>query len=185
MAAMQTSVWIFGWGMATLVFKEDAVTSSPIAAGTIMRALGELGLQLPEAPAGVADYEAYSVVGNMVYTSGQLPWAPDGTLAYTGKIGADLTPEQGYQACRLSALYGLAQIVKAAGSPDRIVRLVRVEGVLNVAPGFIDTPEVLDGASNLLNHVLAERGRHSRAIATNPELPLDCACLIYLWAEIL
>lgn len=161
------------------------MTSSPIPAGTIMLALDELGLQLPEAPSGVADYEAYSIVGNMVYTSGQLPWAPDGTLAYKGKIGAELSPAQGYQACRLSALYGLAQIIKAAGSPDRIVRLVRVEGVLNVAPGFIDTPEVLDGASNLLNQVLGDRGRHSRAIATNPELPRDCACLIYLWAEIL
>lgn len=156
-----------------------------IAPGTIERALAELGLALPEAPGAVADYEAFSVVGNMVYTSGQLPWAPDGTLAYRGKIGNDLTPEEGYAACRLSALLGLAQLVKAAGSPDRIVRLVRVEGVLNVAPGFIDTPTVLDGASNLLNRVFGERGRHSRAIATNPELPLDCACLVYLWAEIL
>ena len=161
------------------------MTNSPIAAGSIMRALDAMGLKLPDAPPGVADYEAFSVVGNMVYTSGQLPWAPDGTLAYKGKIGASLTPEQGYEACRLSALYGLAQIIKAAGSPDRIVRLVRVEGVLNVAPGFTDTPEVLDGASNLLNQVFGERGRHSRAISTNPEMPRDCACLIYLWAEIL
>lgn len=157
----------------------------PIPAGSLVEALGRLGLTLPKAPHGVADYEAYSVVGNMVYTSGQLPWGPDGELAYKGKIGSVLTPQQGYEACRLSALYGLAQIVDAAGSPDRIVRLVRVYGVLNVAPGFIDTPQVLDGASNLLNTVLGERGRHSRAISTNPEMPLDCACLVYLWAEIL
>jgi len=161
------------------------VTLDPIPAGSLIEALGRLGLTLPAAPRGVADYEAYSVVGNMVYTSGQLPWGPDGQLAYKGKIGSVLTPKQGYEACRLSALYGLAQLVDAAGSPDRIVRLVRVEGVLNVAPGFIDTPEVLDGASNLLNTVLGERGRHSRAISTNPEMPLDCACLVYLWAEIL
>ncbi len=161
------------------------MTLDPIPAGSLIEALGRLGLTLPAAPRGVADYEAYSVVGNMVYTSGQLPWGPDGQLAYKGKIGSVLTPKQGYEACRLSALYGLAQLVDAAGSPDRIVRLVRVEGVLNVAPGFIDTPEVLDGASNLLNTVLGERGRHSRAISTNPEMPLDCACLVYLWAEIL
>jgi enamine deaminase RidA (YjgF/YER057c/UK114 family) len=161
------------------------VTLGPVPAGSIVRALGELGLELPEAPGGVADYEPFSVVGTMVYTSGQLPWASDGTLAYKGKIGSVLTLQQGYDACRLSALYGLAQIARAAGSPDRIVRLVRVEGVLNVATGFFETPRVLDGASNLLNRVLGERGRHSRSIATNPELPLDCACLIYLWAEIL
>lgn len=161
------------------------MTRVPIPAGSLVQGLARLGLSLPEAPRGVADYEPYSVVGNMVYTSGQLPWASAGKLAYAGKIGSVLTPEQGYDACRLSALYGLAQVVDAAGSPDRIVRLVRVEGVLNVAPGFIGTPEVLDGASNLLNMVLGDHGRHSRAISTNPEMPLDCACLVYLWAEIL
>lgn len=160
-------------------------TRTPVPPGSIRRALDELGMTLPEAPEGVADYEAFSVVGIMVYTSGQLPWGLDGKLAYKGKIGSALTPEEGYAACRLSALLGLAQIAKAAGGLDRIVRMVRVEGVLNVAPGFIQTPEILDGASNLLNRLLGDRGRHSRAIATNPEMPLDCACLVYLWAEIL
>lgn len=159
--------------------------SLPGSRDSIVHALNALGLRLPHAPPGVADYEAFSVVGSMVYTSGQLPWAPDGSLAYKGKIGGPLTLQQGYDACRLSALYGLAQLVAAAGDADRVIRLVRVEGVLNVAPGFTDTPEVLDGASNLLNRVLGERGRHSRAISTNPELPRDCACLVYLWAEIL
>ena len=156
-----------------------------VPADTIISRLAELGLELPPAPPAVADYEPFSIIHPIVYTSGQLPWASDGTLLYKGKIGADLTPEQGVQACRLSALFGLAQIAKAAGSLGRIVRVIRVEGVLNVAPGFIETPTVLDGASHLLNHVLGDRGRHSRAISTNPEMPLDCACLIYLWAEIL
>jgi enamine deaminase RidA (YjgF/YER057c/UK114 family) len=152
---------------------------------SIALALRALGLRLPPPPPGVADYESFSVVGRMVYTSGQLPWAEDGTLAFKGKIGGALTLQEGYQACRLSALYGLSQLVAAAEGLGGRVRLVRVEGVLNVAPGFTDTPEVLDGASNLLNGVLGELGRHSRAISTNPELPRDCACLIYLWAEIL
>jgi enamine deaminase RidA (YjgF/YER057c/UK114 family) len=161
------------------------MTLAPIDAGSVVRELQMLGLELPEAPRGLADYEPYSVVGSIVYTSGQLPWDGLGNLAYKGKIGQDLTAEEGYAACRLSALLGLAQIAKAAGSPDRIVRLIRVEGTLNAAPGFYDTGAVLDGASNLLNRVLGERGRHSRAISTNPVMPLDCACLIYLWAEIL
>lgn len=79
---------------------------TPVPAGSIQAALDELGLALPVAPDGVADYEPFSVVGNMVYTSGQLPWADDGTLAYAGKIGSKLTPEQGYAACRRSALLG-------------------------------------------------------------------------------
>jgi enamine deaminase RidA (YjgF/YER057c/UK114 family) len=156
-----------------------------VPAGSIVSRLAEMGLELPPAPPAVADYEPFSIIHPIVYTSGQLPWESNGVLLYKGKIGLDLTAEQGFQACQLSTLYGLAQIAKAAGSPDRIVRVIRVEGVLNVAPGFIDTPTVLDGASHLVNHVLGDRGRHSRAIATNPELPLDCACLIYLWAEIL
>ncbi len=152
--------------------------------GEVERSLAELGLELPPPPPAVAHYVPYSIVGNMVYTSGQLP-SVDGELRYKGKVGAALTSAQGYEACRLSALLAIAQVAHAAKSPDRTVRIVRVEGVLNVAPGFIETPTVLDGASDLINHVFGERGRHSRAIATNPEMPLDCACLIYLWAEIL
>lgn len=156
----------------------------PISTEDIKAALAEEGLQLPPPPAAVSDYEPYSIVGPMVYTSGQLPWALDGSLAYAGRIGADLIAEEGYAACRLSALLGLAQLVAAGNATGGLIRLVRVEGVLNVAPGFTALPDVLDGASHLLNRVLVERGRHSRAIATNPELPFNCACLIYLWAEV-
>ena len=62
--------------------------------------------------------------------------------------------------------------------------MIRIEGVLNVAPGFTDTPGVLNGASHLMNEVFGERGRHTRMIFTNPEMPLDCACLIVIWAEV-
>ncbi len=63
-------------------------------------------------------------------------------------------------------------------------RVFRLEGVMNVAPGFTEMPQVLNGASHLVSEVFAERGRHTRMIYTNPEMPLDCACLIVLWAEI-
>jgi enamine deaminase RidA (YjgF/YER057c/UK114 family) len=145
--------------------------------------LRAMNLDLPSAARPVADYEAWSIVGSMLYTSGQLPWI-DGNLLYTGKIGRELSPEQGYDACRLGALNGIAQLQAALGNLDR-ARIVRVEGVLNVAPGFIETPSVLNGASHLVNEVFGEKGRHSRMIHTNPELPLDCACLVYFWAEIL
>ena len=146
--------------------------------------LHALGLILPAPPRPVAAYEPWAIVGTMLYTSGQLPW-PDGrTLAYTGKIGGEVTPEQGYDACRIAALNAIAQLKAALGDLGRVQRIVRVEGSLNVAPGFTATPRVLNGASDLINTVFAERGRHTRMIYTSPDLPLDTPCLIVLWAEV-
>lgn len=145
--------------------------------------LHALGLTLPEPAGAVADYQPFVIAGTMLYTSGQLPWI-GGNLQFKGKIGRDLTAEQGYAACQLGALNGLAQIKKALGGFERLVRVIRLEGVLNVAPGFTATPGVLNGASHLLNKTLGARDQHTRMIYTNPELPLDCACLIVLWAEV-
>src|SRR5207237_6806361 len=99
-----------------------------------------------------------------------------------GKIGKDLTAEQGYAACRLSTLNAIAQLKAALDDLERVKRIVRIEGVLNVAQGFTATPGVLNGASDLVNQVFAERGAHTRMIYTNPELPVDCACPILFWA---
>lgn len=144
--------------------------------------LAELGLELPAPPGAVAAYEPWVVAGNMVYTSGQLPW-PDGkTLAFKGRIGSELTAEQGYAACRLATLNAIAQLKAASGDLERVQRIVRLEGSLSVAPGFAASPRVLNGASDLLNQVFAERGRHTRMIYTSPDLPLDTPCLIVLWA---
>jgi enamine deaminase RidA (YjgF/YER057c/UK114 family) len=120
----------------------------------------------------------------MLYTSGQLPWI-GGELQYKGKIGRDLTPEQGYEACRLSALNAISQIKSAVGSLSKVKRVVRLEGVLNVAPAFVAHPKALNGASDLINAVFGDGGRcHTRMIYTNPEMPLDCASLVVLWAEV-
>ena len=145
--------------------------------------LRELGLSLPKAAAAVANYVPWAIAGTMLYTSGQLPWI-EGDLKFKGKIGRELTLEQGYEACRLATLNAISQLKAALGDLERVRRIVRIEGVLNVAPGFSDTPKVLNGASDLVNAVFEERGAHTRMIYTNPELPLDCACLIVLWAEI-
>ncbi|MFL5258851.1 MAG: RidA family protein [Hyphomicrobiales bacterium] len=145
--------------------------------------LRELGLVLPKPAGAVANYVPWAIVGNMLYTSGQLPWI-DGDLKFKGKIGRELTLEQGYEACRLSTLNAISQLKAALGDLERVQRIVRIEGVLNVAPGFTETPKVLNGASDLVNAVFRERGAHTRMIYTNPELPLDCACLVVFWAEI-
>jgi enamine deaminase RidA (YjgF/YER057c/UK114 family) len=157
--------------------------------GTIMptaeQRLAELGLELPPAPGAVAAYEPWVITGNMLYTSGQLPWRDGKTLLFKGKIGSDLTLEQGFQACQLATLNCIAQLKAALGDLERVKRIVRVEGSLNVAPGSGEaTPKVLNGASELVNAVFGERGRHTRMIYTFSDMPLDTACLIVFWAEI-
>ncbi len=145
--------------------------------------LHSLGLKLPPAAGAVAAYEPWTIVNGILYMSGQLPWVA-GNLLYKGKIGADLAAEDGYRACQLGALNAIAQLKSALGTLERVKNIFRLEGVLNVAPGFVDTPQVLNGASHLLAEVFEARGRHTRMIYTNPEMPLDCACLIVLWAEV-
>lgn len=145
--------------------------------------IASLGLTLPSAAGAVAAYEPWVISNGVLYTSGQLPWI-DGRLLYTGKIGADLTADEGYLACQLSTLNAIAQLKAALGSLEKVRRILRVEGVLNAAPGFTDTPGILNGASHLVNAVFKERGRHSRMIYTNPEMPLDCASLVVFWAEV-
>lgn len=142
-----------------------------------------LGVVLPPAAGAVANYAPWVISRGVLYTSGQLPWIA-GKLIYTGRIGAELSPEAGYEACKLSCLNAISQLKAALGDLDRVRRIVRLEGVLNVAPGYTDHPKALNGASDLINAVFGERGSHSRMIYTNPEMPLDCACLIVLWAEV-
>jgi enamine deaminase RidA (YjgF/YER057c/UK114 family) len=147
--------------------------------------LAELGLELPPAPGAVAAYEPWAIVGKMVYTSGQLPWRDGKTLLFKGRIGRELTPDQGFEACQLAGLNAIAQLKAALGDLERVRRIVRIEGSLNVAPGVADAvPKVLNGTSELVNAVFGERGRHTRMIYTSTELPLDAACLIVSWAEI-
>ena len=145
--------------------------------------LRALGIELPPAPAAVGDYAPTVITGNLLMTSGQLPWIA-GDLKFKGKIGRELTVEQGYQAFRLSALNAIAQLRQALGSLDRVRQIVRLEGTLGCAPGFTDQPSVLDGASHVVNQVFGPRGRHTRMVYSNNEMPMDCATLVVLYAEI-
>jgi enamine deaminase RidA (YjgF/YER057c/UK114 family) len=145
--------------------------------------LAELGLTLPPPPGAVGAYAPWVISGGMLYMSGQLPWIA-GDLKFKGKIGRQLTSQQGYDACKLSCLNAISQMQHALGDLSRVRRVVRMEGVLNVASGFTGHPKCLDGASDLLNAVFGDRGLHTRMIYTNPEMPLDCACLIICWVEI-
>ena len=145
--------------------------------------LRTLGIELPPAPGTVGAYAAMVITGNLLMTSGQLPWIA-GDLKFKGKIGAELSIEQGYQAFRLSALNAVSRIRKALGSLDRVRQIVRLEGTLGCAPGFIEQPAVLDGASHVVNEIFGPRGLHTRMVYSNNEMPLDCATLVVLFAEV-
>ncbi len=145
--------------------------------------LAELGITLPEPPAAVAAYVPWVRTGNLVMTSGQLPWR-DGRMAYAGKLGADLSDEEGYQAARLAAINAIAQLKAAAGELSRIGRIVRVEGYVHCGPGYRGHPQVLNGASDLLNAVFGDRGRHTRLALGIHEMPLNAAIQLSVWAEL-
>lgn len=150
---------------------------------SIEERLKELGFPLPPAPGAVAAYQPWARAGSLVFTSGQLPWQ-DGRIAYAGRLGAELTVEQGYAAARTCALNALAQIKAATGDLGKIRRIVRVEGYVHCAPGFRGHPQVLNGASDLLNQALGERGRHARLAVGISDMPLDAAVQITVTAEV-
>lgn len=145
--------------------------------------LAELGLKLPPAPGPLGAYAPWIITGNLLMTSGQFCWRGN-ELAYTGRMGSDLDPDQSYDACRLAALCGFAQIRDALGSLDRVRQVVRLEGTMQVANGFSDHPLALNGASDLINEVFGERGRHTRMIYSNPEMPLNAPVLLVFTVEI-
>jgi len=132
----------------------------------------ELGLQLPVPPKPVAAYVPAVLCDGYVYVSGQLPIV-DGKLKYHGKVGSDVTKDQGYEAARICALNCLAAARSVIGSLDEVTRVVKVTGYVASAPGFSGQPQVINGASELLEQVFGEAGRHSRAAVGVSELPMN------------
>ena len=133
--------------------------------------LAELGIILPSAAAPAANYVPAVQSGRLLFISGQLPFK-DGKLAYLGRLGKDLSVEDGYQAAKLCAINLIAQIQAAAGSVDRVHRIVRLGGFVACTPDFTDQPKVVNGASDLFVEVFGEAGRHARAAVGSPSLPL-------------
>jgi enamine deaminase RidA (YjgF/YER057c/UK114 family) len=141
------------------------------------------GIVLPPAPGPLGAYRPWVIFGSLLMTSGQFPWR-DGKLAYSGRIGSSVSAQDAYAACRLAAINAIAQLKDAVGDLRRIKQIVRIEGTMQVAAGFRDHPKALDGASDLINLVFGEAGRHSRMLYANTEMPLDTPVLIVLLAEI-
>jgi enamine deaminase RidA (YjgF/YER057c/UK114 family) len=144
--------------------------------------LRALGIELPPAPKPVGAYVSVIRTGNLVITSGQLPWQGE-RLAYTGKLGSQLSVEQGYEAARLCAINAIAQLEAELSDLARVRRIVRVEGYVHCAAGFREHPRVLDGASELLLAVFGDKGRHTRTALGIHEMPLDSPIQLIVWAE--
>jgi enamine deaminase RidA (YjgF/YER057c/UK114 family) len=144
--------------------------------------LGELGIELPEVAKPLASYVPAVRSGNLVYTSGQLP-TQGGKLAEAGKVGADVTPEQGKALARICVLNALAAVDSLVGI-DTVARVVKVVGFVASAPGFNGQPGVVNGASDLLTEVFGDRGSHARSAVGVSELPLDAPVEVELVVEV-
>ena len=140
--------------------------------------LRELGIELPRPPKAVANYLSGVKVGEILYVAGTIGTVPgkddEDMLPIKGKLGSDLTVEEGYQSARLVAINHLAMIKAVIGDLDNVVRIVKMIGYVNAAPGFTEAPWVLNGASDLLVEVFGkEKGSHARAALYQNELTYD------------
>jgi enamine deaminase RidA (YjgF/YER057c/UK114 family) len=135
--------------------------------------LAELGIDLPEPAAPVAAYVPTVLAGNLLHISGQVSFENGGLI--TGRLGEDLGLEDGVRAARACGLMLLAQIKRALGSLDRVERIVKLGVFVNSAGAFTDQPKVANGASQLMEQVFGEAGRHARSAVGVPVLPLGAA----------
>lgn len=134
--------------------------------------LASLGITLPEAPLPVAAYVPSVRSGELLFVSGQLCFS-SGVLQYRGRVGQEVSLQQGYEAARTAAINSLAIIKQELGSLERIARVVRLTAYVACAPDFYDQPKVVNGASELLQGVFGEKGRHARSAVGVCALPLN------------
>jgi enamine deaminase RidA (YjgF/YER057c/UK114 family) len=137
--------------------------------------LAALGIVLPTPAAPIANYVGFVRAGSLLAVSGQLCFGADGKLVAKGKLGGGVSVEQGQSAARACGINLLAQVKVALGDLDKVVRVVRLGGFINSEPTFLDGPKVMNGASDLMVEVFADKGRHARSTVGVAALPLDAA----------
>ena len=144
--------------------------------------LKALGYDIQAAPVGQGKIEPAVRVGNLVFTSGQV--SARGETVFKGKVGSDLSVEEGYQAARVCALNCLAAVKAVTGDLDKVVRVVKLLGMVNAADGFTDTPGVIHGATDFINDLFGPAGRHARSAIGVYQLPANYAVEIEMIAEV-
>ena len=144
-------------------------------AGAVEKRLVDLGIVLPIPAAPVANYVGFVRTGSLLVVSGQLCLDGDGKLVAKGKLGTEVSVEDGQKAARACAINLLAQIKSALGDLDKISRVVRLGGFINAVPSFLDGPKVMNGASDLMVTAFDDKGRHARTTVGVSVLPMDAA----------
>jgi len=145
--------------------------------------LGELGLSIPEVAKPVAAYVPAVRSGNHVYTSGQVPLR-DGELLMAGKVGAEITPDQGVECAQQCALNAIAAVRSLVGDLSRVVRVVKVVAFVASAPDFTGQPAVANGASELIGKAFGDAGQHARSAVGVAALPLDSPVEVEMIVEV-
>lgn len=141
---------------------------------SITENLKKANVVLPKVSAPVANYVSTAISGNLLYISGQI-CMKDGKLEYQGKLGKDVSNEDGYEAARLCGLNLLAQAEAAIGSLEKIKRCIQLNIFINSTPEFVEQPKIANGASDLMVQILEEKGKHTRAAVSSISLPLNSA----------
>ncbi len=144
-------------------------------AGSIEKRLSSLGVTLPTPAAPIANYMPSVRSGTILMVSGQICFGADGKLVAKGQLGASVSIEEGQKAARACAINLLAQVKSALGDLDKVVRVVRLGGFINSAPGFTEGPKVMNGASDLMVEAFGDKGRHARSTVGVAALPADAA----------
>ena len=169
--------------------KEKIISTStdqeeePITTTIIEDKLEALGIELPTVSPPVANYVNAVTTGKLVFLAGKGPRKPDGTNV-TGKVGADLTVEEGYEAARLVAINQIAALKAEIGNLDRVNRVVKVLGMVNSTPDFENQPEVINGFSDLIVEIFGDKGKHARAAVGMGSLPRNIAVEIEMIVEL-
>jgi enamine deaminase RidA (YjgF/YER057c/UK114 family) len=144
----------------------------------------ESGLQLPPASKPIANYVKYVRTGNLIFLAGHGPTKADGTNIM-GKVGKDLSIEQGYEAAKITALSLIATLKDALGGDlSKVKRIIKVNGYVNCLPDFTEQPKVINGCSDLLVQIFGEKGKHARAAMGMVALPMNIAVEIEMVVEV-
>lgn len=143
----------------------------------------EMGLSIPEPPKPVAAYVPGVKAGEFIYTSGQIPIV-NGEIKYKGKVGIDISVEEAYEAAKQCALNCLGVVKSMIGDLDKIEQVVKVVGFVNGTADFTMQPKVVNGASELLGALFAEKGQHARSAVGVNSLPLDVVCEVEMIVKV-
>ena len=159
-------------GLPSVVFAQDAETK-----------LKEKGIVLTPPSSPVANYVNAVRVGNLLFLAGKGPQKPDNTYI-TGKVGKDLSVEQGYEAARLTAIAHLAVLKNELGSLNKVKRIVKVLGMVNCSEDFKDQPKVINGYSDMMVEIFGEKGKHARSAVGMVALPFNMAVEVEVIVEV-